>query len=562
MKSIKQKLSIVFVVLFIWVLLLGSVSASASVSKTVIPKIHFTTAPVTEYTVGDRVKFNINALPYGGRVEYRVVLWENAKKTYYDLWNAGNGNPTCYYKNWHPYGNETFTLGWPIFKPGDYRITVYVKRLGVSNSKTALKGMNCDSYVESVAFKVKPKVSSLYLNKEGGIYGSSNAASPESFKGEVKLTANSITYHNAVVDGNITITGDKAVLKNVIVNGNIIVNPGTEGTTSLENVSAKEIRVLSGSYDSIHLKGVKADRLTTDSPDGVKVIAKENTIIGQTVINTDADLEAAGGSFGGIQVSDKNHDNKYVGLIGTFDKPIIVKSNATIYADEGAVIPEVEISSKDKDNEVDLSGVFNNVITKNDVYLTLDVDSKINNLTAEASADIYLDENSVIDNLKSNNIVYTSGDGKVNSKTGVVIEGTSDIKVPAAENLLGSIDPKIESGSVSDGTNEYPVLNLKFQKEDGTPITATSGDLYVNDGTNTIRMAYQGGNLYSIYINEDGTLALVGGNYEIYFPSGDKWYVLKFTTKQVGEKGSLSSELTSVNGKPYENKIVTAKTVN
>jgi hypothetical protein len=143
------------------------------------------------------------------------------------------------------------------------------------------------------------------------------------------------------------------------------------------------------------------------------------------------------------------------------------------------------------------------------------------------------------------------GDGKVNEKTGVVIEGTSDVKVPATEAVIGSIDPKIESGYISNGTNEVPVWNMKFQKEDGTPITATNGDLYVYDGKDTIKMAYPGGDAYTIFINEDGTLALAGGDYEIYFPSGDKWYVLKFTTSQVGVEGQPSSELTSVNGKPY-----------
>lgn len=553
MKGIKKKFSIVFAALFTSIILLGNASANAAAQKVVLPKVHFITAPTTLYTAGDRVRFNINALPYGGRVEYRVVLWKDATKSYSDLWHSGNGHPTRYYENWHPYGNETFTLGWPIFEPGDYRITVYVKRLGVPNSQAALKGMNCDSYTESVAFKVMPKVSSLTLDKEGTTYGSADAASPESFKGEVKVTANNVTYNNAVVDGNITITGDNAVLRNVAVNGNIIVNPGSEGATTLENVTAKQIQVLSGSYDSIHLNGVKADKLTTDSADGVKVIAQANTLIGQTVINTDADIEAAGGSFGDILVSNKNNENKYVGLIGTFDKPVIVKSYAAIYAEAGAVVPRVEISAEAEDAEVALSGMFKDVVIKNDAYLTLDVDSKVEDLAAEASAAIYLDENSVIERLTSSIIVYTFGDGRVNVKTGIVVEGTSDIQVPAAENIIGSIEPKIEAGYISDGTTQVPVLNLILQLADGNPISATSGDLYVYDGIDTIRMAYPGGNAYTIFKNEDGTLALAGGSYEIYFPSGQKWYVLKFATRQVGAEGTLSSELISVNGKAYIN---------
>lgn len=553
MQSFKQRFSIAFAALFISTVLFGNISVNVAAARVVLPKVHFITAPTTEYTAGDRVKFNINALPYGGRVEYRVVLWEDSKKTYHDLWHAGNGHPTRYYTNWRPYGNETFTLGWPITEPGNYRITVYVKRLGVPNSKTALKGMNCDSYAESVAFKVKPKVSGVDLNKAGTTYGSSNPASPQNYKGEVKITAANVTLSNASVDGNITITGDNAALKNVTVSGNITVNPGTEGSAILENVTAKEIQVLSGSYDSIHLKGVKADRLTTDSPDGVKVIAESNTIIGQTIVNTDADIEAAGGSFGEVVISNKNNENKNISLIGNFDKQIVAKSFATIYAEEGAIIPRVEIAAAEKGIEVAISGIFKDVAVKNDAYLTLDVDSKIERLAAEASTAIYLDTNSVIEMLTSNIITYTFGDGRLIGKTGVVIEGTSDIQVPAAENVLGSIDPKIESGYISDGGNQVAVLNLILQDAGGTPISATSGDLYVYDGISTVRMAYPGGNTYPIIKNSDGTLALAGGSYEIYFPSSSKWYVLKFTTKQIGEEGTLSSQLFSVNGKPYGN---------
>ncbi|MDF2675290.1 MAG: S-layer protein, partial [Clostridiales bacterium] len=122
-----------------------------------IPEIKYASAPATEYFAGDRIRFDIYAPNYGGRVEYRVILWDDSKKTYYDLWNAENGYPNRYYTKWQPNGNTVFTLGWPIFEPGYYRITVLVKRLGIPNNKTALRGMNCDSYMESVAFLVKPR---------------------------------------------------------------------------------------------------------------------------------------------------------------------------------------------------------------------------------------------------------------------------------------------------------------------------------------------------------------------------------------------------------------------
>lgn len=123
----------------------------------VIPEIKFADAPRTEYTAGDRVRFNIYCPNYSGRVEYRVVLWEDSKKSYSDLWHSGNGHPTRYYSNWKPKGNDIFTLGWPIFEPGSYRITVYAKRVGITNDNTAMPGFNCDSFMESVAFTVRSK---------------------------------------------------------------------------------------------------------------------------------------------------------------------------------------------------------------------------------------------------------------------------------------------------------------------------------------------------------------------------------------------------------------------
>lgn len=135
-----------------------------------IPEIKYANAPATEYFAGDRIRFDIYAPNYGGRVEYRVILWDDSKKTYYDLWNAENGYPSRYYTKWQPTGNTVFTLGWPIFEPGYYRITVLVKRLGIPNDKTALRGMNCDSYMESVAFLVKPRSAEVdYIQPLGDV---------------------------------------------------------------------------------------------------------------------------------------------------------------------------------------------------------------------------------------------------------------------------------------------------------------------------------------------------------------------------------------------------------
>jgi carboxyl-terminal processing protease len=121
-----------------------------SVQKIVVPEIKLT-SPVIQYKAGDRVAFKLNTPNYGGRVQYRVMLWDDATKAYRDLWSTGDR----YYTGWKPYGNETFTVGLPISKTGNYRLKVFVKRAGLENSKTALTGMNCDSYLGEIPFTVE-----------------------------------------------------------------------------------------------------------------------------------------------------------------------------------------------------------------------------------------------------------------------------------------------------------------------------------------------------------------------------------------------------------------------
>jgi hypothetical protein len=226
MKSNKKLLSIFFTFLFTLFASISSIPAQAAVKKTIVPEVQFANAPVTEYTAGDRVQFNINSPSYGGLVEYRVVLWDDSKKSYKDLWNETNGYPNRYYTKWQPTGNTIFTLGWPIFEPGNYRITVYAKRVGIASNKAVLTGMNCDSYKQSVAFTVKPKVT--LLDKESQTYGSSEASKFEIYKGDTKITANNIALSNAKVEGDLYISGDNAVIKNVSATGKIVVDPGKD----------------------------------------------------------------------------------------------------------------------------------------------------------------------------------------------------------------------------------------------------------------------------------------------------------------------------------------------
>lgn len=154
MQKLAKRFSVFMAAVMTLSMMLNFVVTAPAKAATVYPQVQYAQEPQLEYTVGDRVQFNLYTPNYGGRVQYRVVLWNDETKSYKDLWT---NTPDRYYDKWMPYGNNIFTLGWVINEPGHYRITIYAKRAGVPNNETYLKGFNCDSYMESDSFVVKAK---------------------------------------------------------------------------------------------------------------------------------------------------------------------------------------------------------------------------------------------------------------------------------------------------------------------------------------------------------------------------------------------------------------------
>lgn len=127
-------------------------SAIKAGSKT-IPQVGFLEIPKTQYQAGDRVSFKLSAPNYTGRVQYRAELWNDESNTYTNLWNSEDG----YYIYWQPRGIDEFTIGFPISKPGNYRIKIYAKRAGLSDNKTMYKEMGCDCYMGEIPFMILPR---------------------------------------------------------------------------------------------------------------------------------------------------------------------------------------------------------------------------------------------------------------------------------------------------------------------------------------------------------------------------------------------------------------------
>ncbi len=246
MKRTKKLLSMVLAFSLTLFTLISYLPMGTAYAKDNVPKIKFVTQPKAQYTVGERITFNISAPNYGGKVQYRAVLWNDTKKSSEDMWNSSNGYPSRYYTKWQPHGSKVFTFSWIINEPGTYRITVYAKRAGIGNNKTALKGKNSDSYIESDSFVVLPKaaaVSSILPLNDVTVRQGEKPSLPSKVKAllnngsqiELKVTWDKVDTSKIGVftlEGKVEGTTKKAYLKLIVTS---LITLNIHNVTSLNN---------------------------------------------------------------------------------------------------------------------------------------------------------------------------------------------------------------------------------------------------------------------------------------------------------------------------------------
>ncbi len=92
------------------------------------------------------------------------------------------------------------------------------------------------------------------------------------------------------------------------INGVLKVNPGEDGEVTLQNIVAKNIKILSGDSNSITLDNVKIPQgvlivEAVNQNNRVHVITKGSTSIVQTNVNSQVNLDTQSGSFGKIIVN-------------------------------------------------------------------------------------------------------------------------------------------------------------------------------------------------------------------------------------------------------------------
>ena len=503
MKSNKRLLTIVFTFLFTAFASISSVPAQGAVKKTIIPNVQFASAPVTEYTAGDRVQFNIISPNYGGLVEYRVVLWNDSKKSYSDLWNEINGYPNRYYTKWQPKGNTIFTLGWPIIEPGSYRITVYAKRVGVAPGNAALKGMNCDSYMESAAFTVKPKLT--LLEKEGLAYGSSNLNKPVEYKGDIKITAKNIALSNARIGGDLYISGDRAVIRNVSAAGKIIIDPGKDGITTLENVTAKSIEVLSGGENSIHIRNVQAETMNVSSSTAVRVEVDGDTEIVSTTASGYVIFDRKNGTYGTITISESSSGVPVIEFRGIIQDDVKVETGAIIKTAENSKVSSLVINTERVTDTVKLEGQYEKVEVTKEAKVEIGETAVItDSLKVSAKAEIKADEKANVNRVDiataSNETVILEGSFQkveINSKARVEVAANTNItSIVANSDAEINLDKSAVVNNVDKGSSNV-VVGGEGTVGSGTTTPPSAGGGYTPPGNTPQAMSITGINVAS-----------------------------------------------------------------
>lgn len=327
MHKLKISTKFILLMLFMFFFSTSCITANAA-AKPVKPQIKLNVGPLKEYKPGDKATLKVSAPNYSGKVQYRVIVFNQTKKTNFELFKAYKG----YYNSAAISGKTLSTLTIPLAEAGTYSVSIYVKRNGAN--------VSYDTYIKTINFTVKrPKV---VLNKENTIYKPVSAKTPLVYGDDVTIAANSITIEDANIQGNLYISANNAFVKNSNIKGTVFINPGKDGDVTLEGVSADNVKVLSGGENSIHLNNLKAKKLTVESASKVRIESSGATKIDSTEVKSNAILDLKSGTMGKITVLSGKSEKLDIELRGTYNEPIIIQSEASIKLSSSTTVSEMQ----------------------------------------------------------------------------------------------------------------------------------------------------------------------------------------------------------------------------
>jgi len=294
----------------------------------------------------------------------------------------------------------------------------YVKKYLLTNKLVALGGENF------VAPSILSSFTATLYTQDGSTQGSNDPANPVAITDCIRVTGDNITLQNITADYSIYIQGDNATLNNVTVKGSIFIDPGVNGSASLDNVNADKVVVLSGGENSIHITESECGELvvTTSNaagePSTVRVVVTNSTIENGTTVTSYCLIDAqTGADLGTITVTSLPGETPVVELSGVIQDPVVVEGQATLVAAEGAVVPNVIISTSNPEQIVTLEGAFESVEVNAEAQVVLGEDTTVETMVVEENSTITVPPSATIDTLEDNSTESTvAGGGEVNGE--------------------------------------------------------------------------------------------------------------------------------------------------
>lgn len=384
MTKLKKK---VLSLLLTWVVIASSIFSSMSMSidakaiENIKPQITFSKfLPVYNAGQKERVSFvskNVSTVQY-----------------YISVYNEKTNQMNHITKDWV---NSTGAKGYSVELPsevGEYKLIVRAKRPG---TKYTAQTTN----IRSIPFKVQDKskepvavINPTNLSKEKGVYGGT-IKQAKTYSTDMRISGKGILFANSIVSKDLYIDSTDVILSKVEVKGTIYLDPGDNGSATLEGVTAKEIKVLSGAQHSIHLNNTKSDVIVIASKNLTRIETNRGTDVKQLVIVSDAILDARDGRIESISVIkslnddiDNSNDGVDLEIRGKLAAPVEFKRNGSIKVTDGSIVEKINVTPAEK-SSVKLDGNFNSVEISKAADIVLSEATKVtDSLKVLAQADI------------------------------------------------------------------------------------------------------------------------------------------------------------------------------
>jgi len=222
------------------------------------------------------------------------------------------------------------------------RATQDFVKLNLSTAKIVVLGG--ETVVPSAGMNTLTSV--ISYSTDNATVGSTDATKPDKLTDNVLLSGNNVTLKNTNTDYSVYVKGDNVTLSNLKVLGTVFVDPGDNGSVTLDGVTAEKIVILSGAKDSIHLNNTTAEVLTVDSRSEVRVESTGTTTIGNTVVRSFAIIDVTAGSLGVVTIMSTPGQSPIVELRGAFTEPVLLENGAQVHLGASAVITDLIANGK------------------------------------------------------------------------------------------------------------------------------------------------------------------------------------------------------------------------